>query len=847
MKIKRMVKRMSVVFTGALMLGATAMGALAADLNNYPDMFVDNGVFDGYFVVGENAASVDNLAMTDIAASMKYMAADGATSVNVEGDAWLVKSGSDELEFGETIGPTASGVVDFIDEDHLAALAPGTLTSSQGTFDYEQYIYFDNAAINVTYMEDDSDPDEITDLYVYIADNTMFARYELNFLEAAESDIDSSESYKLDDYEDKKIAFLGKEFDIVKAVTGGANNNKVTLTLMSGSASDTLLEGEKQTYMIGDTEYEVELSFTDSSNRAKFIVNGASTPLMDESDTETLADGTVLGLSQVLYQNYAGGIHSAEFFLGADKLVLEDDDILVGSSTDELKINDETIDGAAVIITGTILDNATSVTEDGELEIDTISVNMTSQDHYYVAAGESLLEQVELEEKDLVFSQNWDILFEGLDTSVPTNMISLKDSSGEKEYEVSFTNVNGNEISFPIAYATGTATLRPGDQNDILFLNNSQISDEGYFILNTDTDEDSVTNVVQYKGADDNTKSDPKIKFKNLATGEILERSVTFGATATASLKLGGITYTVTNNSGTGHTSADDWNITVTGGSDLSGSSDGVVNSLITKGGARIDIRDVNSTTTADDILINISIVDKDVVDDIITVSSTAYHLGIGFNITASSSELDLSNRVGMGLTSPDDDDDNSYGYLTNGAFVKYTSPSGGGTSADSLEIEWPESLRAPLVYLTSGATATSTSADGTLTAVEVVDATKLDSEVADATAQNLIVVGGPCVNTVAAELLGNPADCTEGFTPGKARVKLFENGDSVAMLVAGYSGADTRLAGKVIAQRFSELSGDEVEIEGTTTADATIGAPTVVEEVMEEVVEPEVEEPVVE
>ncbi|MBT3814366.1 hypothetical protein HOG07_02895, partial [Candidatus Woesearchaeota archaeon] len=46
----------------------------------------------------------------------------------------------------------------------------------------------------------------------------------------------------------------------------------------------------------------------------------------------------------------------------------------------------------------------------------------------------------------------------------------------------------------------------------------------------------------------------------------------------------------------------------------------------------------------------------------------------------------------------------------------------------------------------------------------------------------------------------------------------------------------------KVIAQRYSELSGDEVEIEGTTTADATIGAPTVVEEVMEEVVEPEVE-----
>ncbi|MEK6900653.1 MAG: hypothetical protein AABX05_06005, partial [Nanoarchaeota archaeon] len=112
--------------------------------------------------------------------------------------------------------------------------------------------------------------------------------------------------------------------------------------------------------------------------------------------------------------------------------------------------------------------------------------------------------------------------------------------------------------------------------------------------------------------------------------------------------------------------------------------------------------------------------------------------------------------------------------------------------------------------------------------AVTFVDATNLDSEVADVKAQNLVVVGGPCVNTVAAELLGSPADCTEGFTPGKARVKLFEHANgNLAMLVAGYSGADTRLAGKVVANRASELMGKEVVVEGTTYADATISAPT--------------------
>ncbi|MBU0456845.1 MAG: hypothetical protein KKD75_01750, partial [Nanoarchaeota archaeon] len=90
-----------------------------------------------------------------------------------------------------------------------------------------------------------------------------------------------------------------------------------------------------------------------------------------------------------------------------------------------------------------------------------------------------------------------------------------------------------------------------------------------------------------------------------------------------------------------------------------------------------------------------------------------------------------------------------------------------------------------------------------------------------------------------AAELLGNPADCTEGFSPGKARIKLFEHANgNIAMLVAGYSGADTRLAGSVIANRYGDLSGTEVEVEGTTFTDATIGAPSatpVVEEVVEE------------
>lgn len=108
------------------------------------------------------------------------------------------------------------------------------------------------------------------------------------------------------------------------------------------------------------------------------------------------------------------------------------------------------------------------------------------------------------------------------------------------------------------------------------------------------------------------------------------------------------------------------------------------------------------------------------------------------------------------------------------------------------------------------------TDEDGNLQYARMEDVTRLDSEIEDITAQNLIVIGLPCVNLVAAELLEYPQDCAEGFSPGQARIKLFphETGYS-SMLVAGYSGADTRMAGKVLAHSWQELSGDEVVIEG--------------------------------
>ena len=100
---------------------------------------------------------------------------------------------------------------------------------------------------------------------------------------------------------------------------------------------------------------------------------------------------------------------------------------------------------------------------------------------------------------------------------------------------------------------------------------------------------------------------------------------------------------------------------------------------------------------------------------------------------------------------------------------------------------------------------------------VKVINSTKLDGEIKYITDDNLIVVGNPCVNSVAAELNCNPSNCDEGYKPGQAKIELYQHKNgNVFMLVAGYSGEDTRLAAKLISNKPEALSGTEMVVEGT-------------------------------
>jgi len=826
MRFQKAIKKIMALGTGATMMGATLMGAFAAaDLANYPAPFIKDGKFNGVLVVGDKAAAEDVIGVSDIAISMQFAATkavkvSAAGTTTPEGEAWKVGTSTKILEMSENL---AAGIVresiatitssSFIDDTELpTVLATLTATNGKGDSPYDQRLYFEDTTTGyVQLLEDDND---VTADFLYFPNSKQIARYELEFTTSLESDVDDSAGSAsttgtyLTDIEDTDLTMLGKPYTVVQARRLTTSGGGVKLILMGGAVKDTLLEGNTKTYTIGGKDYETTLNFVDS-NSAKFTINGEGTRDLLDGETDKISDGTTLGVSEILYQDYAGGVHQATFFLGAQKVELKDTDVENTGSSNELKIDDETIDGADVAIEATD-DNST-------FKLDKIKVNMTADDDYWVPAGGKLSESPDLDEPDLVFTKGWDIEYRGLSKEV-TQEINIK-TSGSDDYELEFVDGSGNKAKIPLIHTTGTTVVKFGDNDDDLIVQeNKSITKNDYFVITDFADKDGERQsfALRYKGSDKVTATDPKIKFEDLGSGETLERTISVGSfvdggneqvTELAQIKIGGGTYRVYNVSSG---AVNDYDILV----DLDASATshpidtGKVVNINTKFGASISID--NSSAKG----INISI-DTPNTDDFDDLNPSV----LQWELNASSGEVTLGRTSTQNHTfiTPEDDDKNDYAYTSYGAKVRQYKPT---NDPNEVFIEYPQDQRVPLVYIVgSGVTFTETGASSgdavTLQKIEV-GATKLASEVSNVKAVNSILVGGPCANAAAATVLGNPADCAAGFEPGVGRVELYENDGNVAMLIAGYSALDTRNAAQVVANYKdykSQLKGTAVEV----------------------------------
>jgi len=850
MNTNKLFKKITAVATGATMLGATVMGALAADLSDYPDMFVDGGTFNGYIVIGDSAKSADTAAAIDITNSMFLSGSSGESTVTViEGDSWLAETSSNFLEIGEALDDIES----YLSESELDALSDEAIENSKGTADYEQFLYLNpDADSDVTFEEDDDD--QVGYMYL-IENNDVFAKYELEFTSALESDIDSNDRYE--DIEDEEIVLMGITYTIV---LGEHESDGPTLTLMGGSVSASLEEGETASFEIDGEDYEVTLLSVDGDDsdneEVQFSINGETTNKLEDGDTDVL-DGSdlTIGVYDITYQEYAGGIHRAKFFLGADKIELDN-----SATGGVVKVNEETINGLDVVFDY-------SNTSD-EITIDSFYVNMTAQDDYYLAAGDKLSEDSELDEPQLLFTENWDIEFaEIYMPGMELTEVTYTESDAQLTLDV---ELEGGEVSFDVVYVDEDMDLvYAGEDEDepfVMDIMNWSIAEDSYFFLSnedpTDADSDAKSYLLRYDSADACDDDGAKIYFTNIATGESIERSLDDSSSdCTFDIKLGGTTFEFSNGTkylnSTGNATStisevslattDDWDVSFDG---TVGQSGWTVGADGHKGTLSLRTADNHLVELATDNMLSlmnasfssetfwnetVNDTDNDV-DLTITVDDTDKYDDTGdasvvvFSATFADASDEISPTLQTGTMtdeqSESDPSDNDIDLYRTFYGSLLTVDSSSSSSPDNYDIEIPSEQAEVKMYVTSGATYSVATASGSADRVAIpVDANKFDSEISSVSAQNLIVVGGPCVNTVAAELMGNPSNCAEGFTPGVARIKLFENGDSVAMLVAGYSADDTTLAGEVIATRASELSGMESTVEGSTSSSASISS----------------------
>lgn len=832
MRFQKAIKRMIALGTGAIMLSSTVFAA--ADLANYPAPFVKDGKFSGVLVVGDKAAAEDVIGISDIISSLQFAATKKAAvstpgAVAVEGDVWKVET-SNHLELSEDgstsdTRETLRNITTYVDKANLKALASGSITNNKVTSPFNQYLYLLSVDAErnldtgyVVYSEND---DDITADFLYFKSGKPMARYLIEFTTALESDVDDSTGSSsatglfLTDYQDVDVTLFGKKYTIVTAKRTTTVGSNVVLTLMGGAGKDSLIEKQTKTYTIGGKDYEVTLNFVDA-DEAQFVINGQTTRKMKDGDTDKLSDGTTVGVTDVLYQDYAGGVHSATFFLGANKLELKDTQVSDVGDSNDLKVDDNAIDDADVIIEGSDTNSTFKITR--------IHVNMSADDNFFVPAGGKLSEAIKAAggtsaEPQVLFTENWDIEYRGL-KKVNTEKIKVK-TSGSSQYNLEFIDGDGNKVDVPIAKAQAASSLLFGDSGkDFINRENSSITKDDYFVVTDGTRKrgERKTYVLQYKGADKISNDNPVLKFKNVGSGNTIDQTYSAGSgegqAQLATLKVGGADFRIYN--ATGITANDfDIHVDMDASGALSTVNDSFVN-ITTRYGAEIGLTNMTrgqaETGAVPNIFLTIKTPDASRETNAKDTWENVGASDFAINITADSSTK-VAFALLSGLTSgmngqkistrtPDGKTNIAYGYTSYGAFITHETPS---SEPGTLDVVYPESQMYPLVYVTAKGASFSEVGASTTDAVTVqriqVGAAKLASEVSDVKAQNAILVGGPCANAASATVMGNPADCAAGFTPGEGMLQVWEHSNgNVAMLVAGYAALDTRNAAQVVA-----------------------------------------------
>jgi hypothetical protein len=717
-----------------------------------------------YVVIGGNAAAEDTLAAADIGVALGGQATRTVTVPGVQGtmsvtNGVLIEGEAYKLYIGTAV-ENANRKPDLTKDDLPVILAGGTVDHKTITdVDYSEYLSMGSQS--VTWSKES----EWTEAALNLQFDTTNVAYTYKVVFQSGMDTEYIES--------REISLLGQDY-----VFAGqdADLTNTSLVLYAAGQTKTIPAGSSETVTDPNgVSHTIQVVGINSDGDEATITIDEEQFNVDEVNDNYVTKGDLnVYIKSIDAFEFPAKSGSVQIFVGSEKLTLD------SANNRVLEGNDEEIAGSTC--------NFTQVNGNKIYEI---QITFTPDEEVYAKADQSLVDGV-----FAAFEVKYGGIFPDLDAS-NKDVIDIEKSSSTK-VKLSFTNKAGNSCSMNVYYTTDNlwndgryniSVTQPStyDGTPLNDWNESgNISEKDYFLVNRGFD----SYILQYVSTD---TSNNLIKLKDMCSGTTFDASTT-----TQFFYLGGYKYSFGVDTG-------DEVIRV----DQTGGTAGEQAPLYTEHKAKIEL-------------------DKDTPGYIYVTEAPFSTAGIqgaeedGLNVTVT---LDVSDEVdtidvandtaamaGNGLVGKDDTD-YEYGVTESGTYVVRN------TDSDTVKIYTPE-IPTPVFVAVGNNPAFSAgeglSAGSVEQAVQIKQSiAKMESEVNTATLnRDLVLLGGPCANSLVAEVLNMSSasgQCSTDFVaeyPTEGVITIvsdaFDSGQK-ALVVAGVDRTATRnLAEKVMQGTLS-------------------------------------------
>lgn len=811
----------------------TVSGIGFAAAANYPAPFVSGGVANVAIVygTGTGVSALDLVEASNIQSNLQTFmtGTTGGTTSNLEGGKGvIIKKSSDNLNLGDKMSDLKS-TLDY--EDLPTLLAKGTyIASDNDEFKYEQKITLGNGVL--THFQDSDYEDLInvetkTPVVGFKINSSEFVlNYTIDFTTDAESDIVSSD---LDDIEGSDIPILGKKYYVSNLdMASGTSGYLGELTLLDSAEVGNVAEGESTTV----AGHEVSINWIDN-DEVIYTVDGVrvpSTGKLKKGDSAKISDGSYLGVRDISKLEVSGEVGTTSFSIGTGKIVM--------TSGSEIKLNDESVHGIrGYVYNGT---GGTSTVQ----KVDKIVIEWKADDETFLTPEHevnvpgfgglkfTMNKFVRPTEEKITVAKD-------TDTSIKVTM-PLKD--GEVGFNLLYANATGDFIGIG---KDATNLLATSGNNSLKYYEKHSGADyhrEFFATYNTTTQAESY--LLRAKVSEDttNARNETTIEKKTPSGWVTVCEEKKAGDDCT----IGNVVLTIVD---VNYKSGGNESVTFSAGSKVS------FHTAFTAGGLMIYLPYyVNGSGSPAAGAINVTQTTQWGLNDVWGNESIAgqgyntYYVnfdgedkddtiaaGNAFNLTlddTSNNRLEVSQINGAGSGG-------AHGLEVGTSSQIYEAYIAGDVAPRTVHYTKPDEDWAEVYYASgnsesyaevyvaeqSATVSSTTTASGTTSLGEVL---VKDSEVSSVSTKNLIVVGGSCINSAAANLVGG-AKCGADFTTatgigsGQYLIKSYTGKYStgkIALLVAGYDVADTVNAAKYLRTQTVDTS---KSYKGTTATTAEV------------------------